>query len=97
MSQTIASPLSALNMPPRFVPTGSPIAFPAGTALAHDATTWALYVNHTLNRSWVGYATPKGTRIVALGGVRRVTVDMDRIGSFVAQRQVAGCSTCDDD
>lgn len=97
MSQTIVTPLGPGTIPLRFVPRGIPIMFPPGTTMSHDAATWALYVNHKLNKSWVGYATPAGTRIVPIGGVRRVSVDMDGIDRYVAQRQAAGCSACDDD
>lgn len=101
MSQITASavyPAGFQPLPPPFVPAGQMINFPAGTVLAHDATTWALYVNTRLNKSWVGYATPKGTRIVARAGVKRVhNVDFEQISRFVRQKQVAGCGACDEE
>lgn len=83
-----------MNSPPPFVPDGQPLIFPVGTEM-QDNGTWALYTNDSLALSWVGYKTPSGTRIVPLGGVRAVSLDMSRIDNFVRQRQDAGCQDCD--
>ena len=81
-------------MPKPFIPDGEPILFPMGTEVAEDNGTWALYINHQLALSWVGYRTPGGTRIVPLGGVRKASLDQSRIDRFVRQRQATGCQEC---
>lgn len=85
------------GIPPAFVPTGHQILFPPGTSLSYDGVTWALYVNKLQNRSWMAYALPTGTKIVPMGGVRRVTFDFAGMDRYVKQRQGAGCSACEDD
>lgn len=88
--------VTAPELPPAFVPKGFPIQFPPGTTVSYRGQTWALYINQILNRSWMGYAVPSGTKIVKMGGVRRVAFDFDRLDSYVRQRQRSGCSACDD-
>lgn len=80
--------------PKPFVRDGEPIVFPAGTELAEDHETWAMYINHSLSMSWVGYKTQGGTRIVALGGIRSAAIDQGRIDRFIRQRQATGCQEC---
>jgi len=91
----LATPPISGQIPPTFVAKGLRIPFPPGTKVDYTAESWALYVNHPLNKSWIAYALPNGTKIVPMGGVRRVTFDMSRLNSFVSQRQAAGCSDCD--
>lgn len=80
---------------PAFVPAGQPIPFPLGTTTVTQKPAWALYANPALNRSWLAYATPAGTRITALGGVRNVRYYQGNIDAFVRQRQLAQCGGCD--
>lgn len=82
--------------PPAFVPDWMEIIFPPGTVMTENHITWALYVNAGLARTWIGYKTPGGTRIVPMGGVRASTLDMSRIDGFVNQRIAAACGACDD-
>lgn len=77
-----------------FVPDGEAIIFPAGTEMTQDNGTWAMYINHSLGMSWVGYRTPRGTRIVPLGGIRAAGIDQSRIDAFIKQRQATGCQDC---
>ncbi len=94
MAQITATMTGFQSLPPRFVRAGDLIQFPPGTIMSEDRSTWALYVNPGLRRSWIGYATPAGTRIVPMGGVKSVGIDMGKIDAFVKQRQAAGCGGC---
>lgn len=88
--------MPATQIPPGFVPKGHPIQFPPGTVISYDGGSWALYVNQLMNKSWMAYATHRGTKVVPMGGVRRVRFDFSRMDKYVQQRQAAGCSACDE-
>jgi len=84
--------------PPPYVPQGQDIVFPPGTAMSYDGGTWGLYVNKSLSRSWVAYRLAKGgSKIVPMGGVRHVKMDMSRIDAYVKQRQIDTCFDCDEE
>lgn len=80
---------------PAFVPGRQPIPFPVGTIAATRKPTWALYVNQRLNQSWLAYATPAGTKITPLGGVRNVRYDYGGLDGYVQQMQRSQCGGCD--
>lgn len=78
-----------------FVPGDQALVFPAGTIVAYMCPTWGMYVNHALNRTWIGYAAPGGTRITALPGIRtQLSTDFKNIEKFVSQRQTTACGQC---
>lgn len=80
---------------PSFVPGRQPIPFPVGTTTKTRMATWALYVNYKLNRSWLAYSTPKGTKITLLGGIRSVQYDLSGLDGYVKQMQLSQCGDCD--
>lgn len=84
------------RIPPAFVPAGLPIQFPPGTVVSYDGGAWALYINKQMNKSWIAYALASGTKVVPMGGIRRVQIDYGLMDRFIKQRQAAGCSACDD-
>ena len=102
MSLATATPtgqsFAAIYQVPRFVPAGVLIPFPAGTVRQIDGGTWAMYANVDLNRSWIAYSLPTGgSKILPMGGVRRVGLDQKKIGNYIEQMRAAGCSVCDEE
>ncbi len=81
----------------KLIPGNMPLLFPEGTTVAHNSSTWAMYVNPKLNVTWIGYAVPRGTMITQLPGVRsRLGRDFDGIKKFVKQKQATACGACGD-
>ncbi len=81
----------------QFIPGDTPLVFPQGTTVSHKARTWAMYVNHALNQTWIGYAVPGGTRLMKMPGIRtRLSLDFGNIEMFVKQKQATACGACGD-
>jgi hypothetical protein len=63
-----------------------------------DGGTWAMYANVALNRSWMAVALPQGgSKIMPLGGVRKLGLDHSKIDAYIEQMWAAGCSVCDEE
>ena len=79
----------------QFIPGNAPLVFPAGTKVAHNSATWAMYTNLGMNTTWIGYVVPGGTQIMRLPGIKsRGNPDFAGIQSFVEQRQAMACGEC---